>query len=68
MQSAAADLGNVSSFVQISPFSYPLYDPAISLLGMYSKDLKMYAPNKTWIIEHFYSELLKLGRNQEVPR
>jgi hypothetical protein len=67
MQNAAADLGNVSSFVQISAFSYPLYDPAISLLGIYSKEVKMYVSNKTCIKEHFYSELLKLRRNQEVP-
>jgi hypothetical protein len=66
MQNAAADLGNVSSFVQIAAFSYPLYDPGISSLAIYSKELKIYVSSKTCIKEHFYSELLKLGRNQEV--
>jgi hypothetical protein len=67
MQNGAADLGKFSSFVQISASSYPLYDPAISLLSIYSKELKMYVCSKTCIKEHFYSELPKLGRNQKVP-
>jgi phage head maturation protease len=40
MQNAAVYLGNVSSLLQISVISYPMYDPAISLLGVYSKELK----------------------------